>query len=970
VAKDSLLSGPAGGAVGAARAARAAGFERAIGFDMGGTSTDVSRFDGRFERRGELHIEDRATGGSTRVLGDMIAIETVAAGGGSICDFDGAQPTVGPRSAGADPGPACYGRGGPLCITDCNLLLGRIDAARFPFPLDRPAAERRIDEQIARIAGAVARVYRREELAAGYVAIANAHMTTAIRQASVRRGYDPRAYPLVSFGGAAGQHACAVAGALGMRAIVIHPCASLLSAYGVGAAEIARFAACDIGARLDDATLERVRRESRALEASLRDVLRAEAPPGASLVCRRRLELRYVGQDEPLVIDEPADGEWRAAFEAAHERVYGFAHRGRAVEVRAVRCEVAAASAAPEQETLVLESERLTAPAARAGDEPADPAQRARVFLDSAWIDAVVSVRDALRTGSAIPGPALIVDANSTVVVEAGWCAEVRSTGALVLKHVDADATPAAETRPAPDVGASDPIELQLLRGALDSVAEEMGAALRRTALSTNVKERLDYSCAVYSAQAELVAHAAHIPVHIGAMEDCVRRLVADVGPERIRSGASFATNHPYRGGSHLPDVTVVTPVLDADGAPRFFVANRAHHAEIGGIAPGSMPAASRSLADEGVLLDALELVDGAGHFREAELHAALTRGPHPSRAPEQNIADLRAQLAANQAGVARLRALSHSRAAHTLQADLQQLLADAERRARTALRRLGAGARRFVDYLDDGTPITLRLTLADGTATFDFADTGGVLTGNLNATPAIVRSAVLYCVRCLAAEDLSLNAGVARAVRIVLPECLLNPPLHANPARCPAVAGGNVETSQRIVDVVLGAFGVVAASQGTMNNVSFGDATFGYYETLAGGGGAGPGFDGADAVHTHMTNTRLTDVEVLEERYPVRVRQLAIRRGSGGAGRWRGGDGLVREIEFLAPLRVSLLTQRRTIPPYGLAGGGAGRAGANWLRRAAGDLEPLPGNIAFDIQPGEALVIETPGGGGSGEIS
>lgn len=970
VAKDSLLSGPAGGAVGAARVARAAGFERAIGFDMGGTSTDVSRYDGRFERRSELHIEDRASGGATRVFGDMIAIETVAAGGGSICDFDGAHPTVGPRSAGADPGPACYGRGGPLCITDCNLLLGRVNAARFPFPLDRAAAERCMDERIATIADTLGRVYRREELAAGYVAIANAHMTAAIRQASVRRGYDPREYPLVSFGGAAGQHACAVAGALGMRAIVIHPCASLLSAYGVGAAEIARFAACDIGARLDDATLERVRREFAVLEASLGEVLRTEAPRGATLVCRRRLELRYVGQDEPLAIDEPADGDWRLAFERAHQRLYGFTHRERPVEVRAARCELAAQSALSERETFADDPDSAATWSATEKLQPADATERTRVYLGSAWIDAAVWRRAAMRAGAVIQGPALIVDAHSSVVLEGGWCAALQPSGALLLNCESPDRPPAAPAREPRAAGASDPIELQLLRGALDSVAEEMGAALRRTALSTNVKERLDYSCAVYSAQAELVAHAAHIPVHIGAMEDCVRCLVADVGAERLRTGSSFATNHPYRGGSHLPDVTVVTPVLDAAGAVRFFVANRAHHAEIGGIAPGSMPADSRSLADEGVLLQAFELVDGAGHFREVELRATLTRGPHPSRSPEQNIADLRAQLAANQAGVARLRALSQLRTPGALESDLQQLLADAERRTRAALRRLGLGERRFVDHLDDGTPIALRLVLADEAATFDFSGSGGVLAGNLNATPAIVRSAVLYCVRCLAANDLSLNAGVARAVRIVLPECLLNPPLHPDPARCPAVAGGNVETSQRIVDVILGAFGVVAASQGTMNNLSFGDATFGYYETLAGGGGAGPGFDGADAVHTHMTNTRLTDVEVLEERYPVRVRRLAIRRGSGGVGRWRGGDGLVREIEFVAPVRVALLTQRRTLSPYGVDGGGAGCVGANWLRSVQGGLEPLPAIVGFAAQPGDSLMVETPGGGGCGVVA
>lgn len=972
VAKDSVLSGPAAGVVGVAAVARAAGCAEVIGFDMGGTSTDVCRFDGAFERRHEMQLVDAATGGAIRVVAPMLAIETVAAGGGSICDFDGVLPTVGPRSAGADPGPACYGRGGPLCVTDCNVLLGRIPTEHFPFPLDRAAARARLEELIDRIGRSTGRRYEPGELLRGFLAIANLHMAAAIRRASVQRGHDPRRAALVAFGGAGGQHACAVARELGMRRILIHPQSSLLSAYGLGQAAIARFATRDLRCALAEDVIPQVERVLAELEDELRPALRREGLAEDQIAAPRRwLALHYSGQDSTLDVEAPRGADWRRAFEHAHRRLYGFAFAGRSVWVAAVRLELSSTTPSPRRAASVAERLLESAP------------RTAQVELDAGPCDAGVFDRTHLRPGDRLKGPALILEHGATVVVEPRWTARVLADGVLSIDRDDECDTPGgpAQTRPAGGDDSPDPVTLELFNHRFCAIAAQMGDTLQRTALSTNVKERLDFSCAVLDGGGDLVAHAPHVPVHLGALGACVKSLIEQaLRPDRpelaLRPGRVFITNDPDCGGSHLPDVTVITPVFDDAGRKLlFFVANRAHHAEIGGITPGSMPADSRTLDEEGVCIPftAIDVsIDEAGDatLHDGPLRRLLTHAPYPTRAVEQNLADLHAQVAANQCGVRLLHELAGLCGLGPVRAYMQHIQNAAEQKMRAALRRLPAGVRRFEDALDDGTPMVVTVTVAGGQATVDFAGTGPVAAGNLNAAPAIVCSAVLYCLRCLIDEDVPLNEGMLKPVRIVVPIGLLNPGRAGAARPRPAVAGGNVETSQRIVDCIFGALGVVAASQGTMNNLTFGNAHLGYYETIGGGSGAGPGFDGADAVHTHMTNTRLTDPEVLEARYPVRLWEFAVRRGSGGSGRWRGGDGIVREIEFLEPLHVSILSQRRTRRPYGLAGGSAGAAGVNLCLRADGRVQQLGPLASVEVAPGDRIRIETPGGGGYGSGS
>jgi 5-oxoprolinase (ATP-hydrolysing) len=977
-AKDCVLSGPAGGAVGCSAVASAAGLTESIGFDMGGTSTDVCRTAGVLERRYESRIGDADRGGEIPILAPMLAIESVAAGGGSVCGFDGVMPTVGPRSAGADPGPACYGRGGPLCITDVNVYLGRIPAGRFPFPLDLDAVGRRLDERIAEIAARTGRRYSREELALGYVSIANAHMAAAIRRVTVQRGVDPRRHALVCFGGAGGQHACALARELGIERVLWPAYAGLLSAYGIGVAEVTKFAVRHVGCAWADVGAGEVERYFSRMLAELRAAMRSEGVPDNQVsLPRRLLELRYSGQEATLAIAEPTGGDWCAAFESEHQRIFGFLLPGQQVFVQTARMELTARRTSPER--------------VAAAQSPTDVAatERGRAYFCDGPRDVAIVERHSLRVGDRLVGPAIMVEPHSTLVIEPGWRAEALGDGAIFLTDERAGAPPVSnesvDARQAPEA-ACDPVALELFNHRFAAAAEEMGTLLARTALSVNVKERLDFSCGLFDAQGDLIAHAQHIPVHLGAMDGCVKQLIARrrslAGGAAFRAGQAFITNDPYAGGSHLPDVTVITPVMDDSGSdPRYFVASRAHHAEIGGVAPGSMPPAARKLGDEGVVIPLTELcidaLNGGGGPRqsavdgpdglELQLRNLFLAGPHPSRAVDENVGDVLAQLAANRRGAQLLKEMVARFGAQTVDAYVAHVQRAAEEKLRTALRRLPAGRREFVDYLDDGMPIAVAITLDGGAATIDFSGTGLVHAGNLNATPAIATSAVLYCFRCLIDEEMPLNAGMHRPLQIVLPTCILNPPTGADVGARPAVAGGNVETSQRIVDAILGALGVVAASQGTMNNLAFGNARFGYYETIGGGAGAGPDFDGASAVHTHMTNTRLTDPEVLEDRYPARLRRFAIRYGSGGVGRRRGGDGIIREIEFLEPVEVSLLTQRRTRPPYGLAGGQSGQCGRNVLLRgdgSCGELGPLATAMAA---AGDVLLIETPGGGGWG---
>jgi len=943
---NALLSGPAGGIVGAARVARHAGFARAVGFDMGGTSTDVSLIE-----PGALPHSFETLVGGVRVVAPMLRIHTVAAGGGSLCRFDGFRFTVGPESAGADPGPLCYGNPAAreLALTDVNLALGRVQPDRFPFPIARAP----VDAALERLCAELSRAgFERgsQQAAAGFVDVANASMAQAIAQVSVARGVDPRECVLVGFGGAGGQHVCAIARSLGMRDIVLHPLAGVLSAWGIGIAEVswdgqrdARRAPLPVpGAALPAA----VREAFAALEAEGRAALRGEGIGEADQRVERRLGLRHVGTETALPVAEPADGDWRAAFDRDHAACYGYTRAGHAVEIVTARVRMSAPGASPPS---------LSLPEATADPEPL---RREPVWFQGAGhVATPVYAREDLLAGHRLAGPALILEATGTVVLDPGFRLRVDGEGVLHLRdQVGPSATEAARLEEA------DPVRLEVFGNRCMSIAEQMGAVLRNTSVSTNIKERLDYSCAVFDADGGLVANAPHIPVHLGAMAETVavtRARFPDLAP-----GDVVATNDPFAGGSHLPDVTVVTPVFTGGAAPDFFVASRGHHADIGGTSPGSMPADSTCLEEEGVVLEPFLLVRG-GRFDEGHLRARLLGARYPARRPDDNVAELEAMVAACRAGARLLEAWVSETGLEAIAVTMGQLQRATAAKVRAEIAKLPDGEHRFADRLDDGTPIAVRLVVAGDRMTIDFAGTGAAVRGNLNAPRAVVQAAVIYVLRSLVAERIPLNGGCLEPVEIRVPAgSLLDPPPGS------AVVGGNVETSQRIVDVLLGALGRAAASQGTMNNVAFGDERFGYYETIGGGAGAGPGFDGASGVHTHMTNTRITDAEILETRYPVRLRRFALRRGSGGAGRWRGGDGLVRDYEFLAPVRASLLSERRACAPYGLDGGAPGQPGRNAVLRRDGRVEELPGHASVALDPGDRLVIETPGGGGYGRAS
>lgn len=978
VGKDSILSGPAGGVIGFSRVAERAGFARSIGFDMGGTSTDVSRFDGRYE----LEFETKKAG--VRVVAPMLSIETVAAGGGSICAFDGVKLIVGPESAGANPGPACYGRGGPLTVTDVNLFLGRIVPGRFPIPLDRAAVERQLEELCGEIAsGHCENKYSPVELAEGFVQIANANMVRAIRKISVARGYDPRDYVLVTFGGAGGQHACALARELGIRQVLSHPWSGLLSAYGIGLADIRRFGEQSVLKPWSTDEVAALEPLFGRLEAQARDEVVAEGiPPEAISPPNRSLDLRYQGVEATINVERPADGDYAARYEELHQQLYGYRHSGRGVEIVAARVEVVGRM--PDPPDAAAEPVRRRP----------SPAETTTTWFEGRPHETGVFYRGALHAGDEISGPAIVCEPTSTVIVDPGFEAKILSRGEILM--IDAGTSARREI-----ATSADPVMLEIFNNLFASIAEQMGITLQRTSFSTNVKERLDFSCAIFSPTGDLVVNAPHIPVHLGAMSETVKRIISD-NPV-IHPGDVFVTNDPYRGGSHLPDVTVITPVHeDQSGELLFFTASRAHHAEIGGIVPGSMPPFSKTLAEEGVLIRNFKLVD-AGQSREAQLKELLLSGRWPTRSVRDNLADVSAQVAANNTGVLRLRELLERYSKPVVHAYMGHIQSAAERKMRLALAAIPNGIYKFNDHLDGGSPIAVTITIDGDSAVVDFTGTGPVIHAptnqqpsdasrspggyNLNANRAIVSAAVLYVFRCLINEDIPLNSGVLAPVKIVLPECLLNPPEYDDPAKCAAIVGGNVETSQRVVDVLLAALGAAAASQGTMNNLTFGDDTFGYYETICGGSGATRDADGADAVHTHMTNTRLTDPEVIERRYPVRVLEFSIRHGSGGrhksppSGRGgqgrsgeeqnvhRGGDGVIRRLEFLRPLRVSILSERRgPYPPFGLEGGAPGALGENTLQRAGSDnVEDVGGKVQIDVAPGDILTIATPGGGAYG---
>ncbi|MGA2053446.1 MAG: hydantoinase B/oxoprolinase family protein, partial [Opitutales bacterium] len=931
---DTLLSGPAGGLVGAVSAARAAGLTRVLTFDMGGTSTDVARWDGEWEYQATQAV------GRAVLLAPALKIESVAAGGGSICGWRAGALAVGPESAGARPGPACYGAGGPLTITDVNLLLGRLEAGRFGVPVRPAAARARLEELRVAMAQATGRpAPGAEELLQGFLDIANERMADATRRITVREGYAPGEYALAAFGGAGGQHACAVAEHLGVTRVLFPAEAGHLSARGLGHAAIERFAERQVLAPLMGTGAE-LAATWKELEAQAVARLESEEGLAPSNAPRRQASLRLAGQEAALTVEAPAGSDLRAAFGERFAAVFGYAPRG-TVEVVTLRVVAGAGAPAPAAEDFPK------------GGSAVVSKEALQMWHEGAWVKAPAHERGALRAGERLRGPALVADSSCTLVVEPGWEGVVGERGAILLERVEQHSIRRAANQPGE-------AERELFTQRFRALVDGMGTQLQRTALSTNVKERLDFSCALLDAAGRLVANAPHIPVHLGALGLGTRLVEARL---KLQPGDVAVTNHPAFGGSHLPDVTVVTPVFDDAGTKLGYVASRAHHAEIGGTRPGSMPPGARHLAEEGVVLEPFRLFEG-GRENFAELERRLREAPWPTRRLEDNLADARAQVAANVLGARMLRLLAARHGPERVGTAMDELRAHAAALLGERLRAEPTGPRTAQQFFDDGTPLRVTVEARDEKLRVDFTGSGGVHPYGLNAPPAITRAAVLYVLRLLAGGDLPLNEGLLEPVEIVLPEGLLNPPFTGDAERDPAVAGGNVETSQRVVDALLLAFGQAACSQGTMNNLIFGDATRGYYETVGGGAGAGPGFAGASAVHVHMTNTAITDAEVLERRYPVRLRRFAVRRGSGGAGKWRGGDGMIRELEFLAAQSVSMLTQRRASGPDGVAGGSAGVPGKQTLRRMDGSVEVLGSLAHFEAQAGDVLTMETPGGG------
>ena len=931
IGRNAVLSGPAAGVVAAGAVADDLGLSEVIGFDMGGTSTDVSRYAGEVTRVFESEIS------GIRIRAPMIELHTVAAGGGSICALEGKRMTVGPRSAGADPGPLCYGDLGAteLALTDVSLFLGRIAADRFPFGLDRTPVEsalERIAAELAKIG--VARTPT--EVADGFLRVAVENMAAAIQKVSVGRGHDVRTHGMVVFGGAGGQYACLIARRLGIRELVFHPHAGALSAFGMGVANFEWHGERDAGrVSLDDPLPAQWEEDYATLEEAGRSALERDAGEQAMWRVHRRVALRYRGTETTLDVDWGTSESMRDSFEELHRREFGYTRPGHPVEASTLRVAVELRSPKPE----------LPAVAPGSGE----PERSTRLWSGGELVEAPVYWRESFPLDTEVAGPALVLDATGAVVVDVGFTAIRDHRDYLVLRDTDERG---GRTDAETDV---DPVLLEVFNNQFTSIAEQMGVVLQRTAMSTNIRDRLDFSCAVFDAGGGLVANAPHIPVHLGAMSESVRA-VLEAHPI-TKPGDVFVTNDPSAGGSHLPDITVVTPVHDEDGVLRFVVASRGHHADVGGLTPGSMPPFSRTLDEEGVVLRSLRIVH-EGRFSERTLRAALGEGPYPARNPDENIADIQAQIAANEKGMQLLEDLLARYGMRVVTAYMQHIQDNAADLTAKAIEALTDGEHRFEDRLDDGARIAVRVVVDGNAMEIDFTGTDAALDNNLNAPRAVTMAAVLYVLRVMVGKPIPLNSGCLRPVTVRIPDASLLAP---EPHR--AVAAGNVETSQRIVDVLLGALGLAAASQGTMNNITFGDARLAYYETLGGGAGATAERSGASGVHTHMTNSKCTDPEVLETRFPIRVRRFSLRRGSGGEGARRGGDGLVRELEFLAPMRVSVVSERRIVAPYGMRGGDPGTRGMNLLNG-----EPLEHRVTVDVTSGDVLRVETPGGGGWGE--
>jgi 5-oxoprolinase (ATP-hydrolysing) len=970
--KDAILSGPAGGVVSMAETAREAGFNRVIGFDMGGTSTDVSHFDGEYERAFETEVA------GVRMRAPMMLIHTVAAGGGSILHFDGARFRVGPDSAGANPGPTCYRRGGPLAVTDANVMVGKLIPDYFPKIFgpnqDQPLDAKSVQDAFAALAKEVGDGRKPEDVADGFIRIAVENMANAIKKISVQRGYDVTRYALNCFGGAGGQHACMVADALGMTKVLIHPFSSLLSAYGMGLADIRATRQQAIEEPFGSRALAAISRTGGLLARAAKDEVVSQGLPPARIKTVLRAHIRYAGTDTALPVNAGTLAAMKTAFEKAHKAQFGFIDRKKDLVVEAVSVEAIGGGAKFREKTLGKTRTRLPS-----------PARRTRFFSAGKWHKAAVYTREQLKPGHKVKGPAIVIEPHQTVVVEDGWQAELTAKNHLVLARI-------VKLRRVSAIGTkADPVMLEVFNNLFMSIAEQMGVALQNTAYSVNIKERLDFSCAVFDGNGSLVANAPHMPVHLGSMDRSVETIIRD-NKGKIRPGDVYAINAPYNGGTHLPDITVCTPVFASssfearrhpevrakraskdDGARLrmtgrsgdqilFWVASRGHHADVGGISPGSMSPNATNIEQEGVYMDNFKLVD-RGRFREKELDDALTGAKYPARNPMQNVNDLKAQIAANEKGVQELRKMVVHFTMPVVKAYMQHVQDNAAESVRRVIDRLHDSE--FSYEMDQGTFIKVKITVdkKKREATVDFTGTSPQQPTNFNAPEPVTRAAVLYVFRVMVDDDIPMNAGCLRPINIVIPkQSMLTPEYPA------AVVAGNVETSQAVTNCLFGALKALAAAQGTMNNVNFGNEKYQYYETICSGSPAGPGFDGTDAVHTHMTNTRLTDPEILEFRYPVLLEDFHIRKGSGGKGKWKAGDGIRRTIRFLEKMECTLLTGHRRVHPFGLEGGDTGQVGENSVRRKDGTVEKLQGCDAAVIDAGEAIVIQTPTAGGYGD--
>ena len=955
--KDAILSGPAGGIVGMVRTAEQAGFKKIIGFDMGGTSTDVSHYNGQFERTFETQVA------GVRMRAPMMLIHTVAAGGGSILKFDGARYRVGPESAGANPGPAAYRNGGPLTITDCNVMLGKLQPDEFPAvfgkhanePLDSASVKRQFEQLASEIEKQTGDKPSAEDVANGFLQIAIQSMANAIKKISVQRGYDVSDYALCCFGGAGGQHACLVADALGIKTIFLHPYAGVLSAYGMGLADTTATRQQSIEKKLDNQLFSELNKTAEKLQLACEAELKKQSINPENCQAIWRLHCRYQGSDTSLTVDYSSLNHIRKQFETAHLQRFGFISKDKNLLVEAIEVEVISPGE-PANHTIQTKKVLKTGGVGidNKNNKSADTVKHYSVYMDKTWQNCPFYQRNLLEENQLIKGPAVILEDTGTNIIESGWQAKLTNNNLILERYKKLEQARAIGT-------SVDPVMLEIFNNLFMSIAEQMGFVLANTAVSVNIKERLDFSCAIFDLQGALVANAPHMPVHLGSMGESIKAVIKN--NSNLAQGDAIVLNAPYNGGTHLPDITIIKPVFDADNQLIFYVASRGHHADIGGKTPGSAPADSTHIEEEGIIIDNIKLVD-KGIFQENKIRELLANSTWPARNPDMNIADLKAQLAACEKGAQELLKIVAHYGLAVVQAYMSHVQDNAEESVRRVLETLSDG--NFC-YKTDNTGqvcVDIKVDKTNRSASIDFSHTSPQHQGNYNAPQAITKAAVLYVFRCLVDDNIPLNEGCLKPLNIIIPkQSMISPEYPA------AVIAGNVETSQVIVDTLFGALGIMAASQGTMNNFFWGNDQYQYYETLCGGAGATPRANGCDAVHTHMTNSRLTDPEVLEQRFPVILKDFSIRKNSGGLGKFNGGDGITREVKFLQPMTATLLTGHRHIPPYGMHGGQAGKVGKNYVKRSNGKIEKLTTTAQISLACGDSVIIKTPGGGGYGNI-